>query len=137
MARACRTSSTQLGGLYPHGDTRRDRAYSIFYVGINIGAFFSPLVAGTLGETVGWHYGFASAGVGMAVGLVIYTFGLRDLPPERPRREPPRHAEASPRRALLGVALLFLRRRCSGAPTSNRATPSRYGRRVSPTAASI
>ena len=99
---------TQLGGLYPHGDRRRDRAYSIFYVGINIGAFFSPLVAGTLGETVGWHYGFASAGVGMAVGLVTYAFGLRDLPPERPRREPPRHAEASPRRALLGVALLFL-----------------------------
>ena len=83
---------TQLGGLYPHGDTRRDRAYSIFYVGINIGAFFSPLVAGTLGETVGWHYGFASAGVGMAVGLAIYAFGLRHLPPQRPRREPPRHA---------------------------------------------
>ncbi|MGC1859926.1 MAG: oligopeptide:H+ symporter, partial [Methylocystis sp.] len=70
---------TQLGGLYPHGDSRRDRAYSIFYVGINIGAFFSPLVAGTLGETIGWHYGFASAGVGMAVGLAIYAFGLPNL----------------------------------------------------------
>jgi len=99
---------TQLGGLYPPGDKRRDRAYSIFYVGINIGAFFSPLVAGTLGETVGWHYGFASAGVGMAVGLAIYLYALPNLPPERPRREAPRAAEASPRRALLGVALLFL-----------------------------
>ncbi len=99
---------TQVGGLYPAGDRRRDRAFSIFYVGINIGAFFSPLVAGTLGETVGWHYGFASAGVGMAAGLVIYAFGLKNLPPERPRGEAPRHLEASPRRALLGVALLFV-----------------------------
>jgi POT family proton-dependent oligopeptide transporter len=99
---------TQLGGLYPPGDKRRDRAFSIFYVGINIGAFFSPLVAGTLGETIGWHYGFASAGVGMAAGLAIYAFGLKNLPPERPRRETPPAGEASPRRALLGVALLFL-----------------------------
>jgi POT family proton-dependent oligopeptide transporter len=98
---------TQVGGLYAQGDRRRDRAFSIFYVGINIGAFFSPLVAGTLGETVGWHYGFASAGVGMAVGLAIYLFALPNLPPENPRREAPR-AQASPRRALLGVALLFL-----------------------------
>ena len=61
--------STQVGGLYPPGDHRRDRAYSIFYVGINVGAFLAPLVCGTLGEKAGWHYGFAAAGVGMLIGL--------------------------------------------------------------------
>ncbi len=72
--------STQLGSLYAHGDPRRDRAFSIFYVGINIGAFFSPLVCGTLGEEVGWHYGFAAAGVGMTIGLVIYLMATPTLP---------------------------------------------------------
>ena len=64
--------ATQVGGLYAPGDARRDRAYSIFYVGINVGAFFSPLVCGTLGEVWGWHYGFTSAGVGMGIELTIY-----------------------------------------------------------------
>ena len=66
--------STQVGWLYPPGDHRRDRAYSIFYVGINIGAFLAPLVCGTLGEKAGWHYGFAAAGVGMLIGLSIYLY---------------------------------------------------------------
>ncbi len=74
--------STQVGGLYPPGDRRRDRAFSIFYVGINIGAFFAPLFCGTLGEEAGWHYGFAAAGVGMVIGLCIYFYGLRHLPPD-------------------------------------------------------
>ena len=64
--------STQVGRLYAPGDRRRDRAFSIFYVGINLGAFLAPLVCGTLGEELGWHYGFAAAGVGMTTGLVIY-----------------------------------------------------------------
>ncbi|HUN94752.1 MAG TPA: peptide MFS transporter [Bradyrhizobium sp.] len=72
--------STQVGGLYAPGDHRRDRAYSIFYVGINIGAFLAPLVCGSLGEEVGWHYGFAAAGVGMCIGLAIYLFALPLLP---------------------------------------------------------
>jgi len=72
--------STQLGSLYAAGDPRRDRAFSIFYVGINIGAFFSPLICGTLGEEVGWHYGFAAAGVGMTIGLVIYLLATPTLP---------------------------------------------------------
>src|SRR5271154_5272224 len=72
--------STQVGGLYAPGDRRRDRAYSIFYVGINIGAFFSPLVCGTLGEEAGWHYGFTAAGVGMVIGLGIYLYALPHLP---------------------------------------------------------
>jgi POT family proton-dependent oligopeptide transporter len=54
---------TQVGGLYAPGDHRRDRAYSIFYVGINVGAFLAPLVCGTLAEQLGWHYGFLAAGV--------------------------------------------------------------------------
>jgi proton-dependent oligopeptide transporter, POT family len=74
--------STQVGNLYPAGDPRRDRAFSIFYVGINVGAFFSPLVCGTLGEVYGWHYGFGAAGVGMVVGLVIYLLGQRWLGPD-------------------------------------------------------
>ncbi len=72
--------STQLGALYAPGDHRRDRAFSIFYVGINLGAFLSPLVCGTLGEEWGWHYGFAAAGVGMTLGLVIYLMAAPALP---------------------------------------------------------
>ncbi len=71
--------STQVGGLYRQGDPRRDGAFTIFYMGINLGAFFSPLVCGTLGQTIGWHYGFGAAGVGMITGLVIYLWGQRYL----------------------------------------------------------
>jgi POT family proton-dependent oligopeptide transporter len=74
--------STQVGGLYAPGDPRRDRAYSVFYVGINLGAFLAPLVCGTLGEEVGWHYGFGAAGVGMLIGLATYLWGTRHLPPD-------------------------------------------------------
>ena len=72
--------STQVGSLYPPGDRRRDRAFSIFYVGINLGAFLAPLVCGTLGEELGWHYGFAAAGVGMTLGLIIYLLSTPHLP---------------------------------------------------------
>jgi proton-dependent oligopeptide transporter, POT family len=74
--------STQVGSLYAPDDRRRDRAFSIFYVGINLGAFLAPLVCGTLGETVGWHYGFAAAGVGMTLGLLIYLYAAPTLPPD-------------------------------------------------------
>ena len=78
--------STQVGALYRPGDLRRDRAYSIFYVGINIGGFAAPLVCGTLAVQYGFHYGFAAAGLGMLVSLVIYLCGARTLPAdERPR----------------------------------------------------
>jgi POT family proton-dependent oligopeptide transporter len=75
--------STQVGNLYKAGDARIDRAYSIFYVGINIGATLSPLICGTLGEKVGWHWGFFAAGVGVTLGLLVYLFALRTLPPDR------------------------------------------------------
>ncbi len=74
--------STQVGSLYEPGDPRRDRAFSIFYMGVNLGAFFSPLVCGTLGEVYGWHCGFGAAGVGMVVGLAIYLRGRRWLAPD-------------------------------------------------------
>jgi POT family proton-dependent oligopeptide transporter len=72
--------STQVGALYAPGDRRRDRAFSIFYVGINLGAFLAPLVCGTLGEDYGWHYGFGAAGVGMTLGLIIYLTATPTLP---------------------------------------------------------
>ena len=74
--------STQVGGLYPEGDSRRDQAFTIFYMGINLGAMLSPLVCGTLGQKVGWHYGFAAAGVGMVLGLILYLWGQKYLAKE-------------------------------------------------------
>ncbi len=76
--------STQVGNLYPKGDHRRDRAFMIFYVGINLGAFMSPFVCGTLGESknYGWAWGFGSAGVGLLVGLAIYLAGQGLLAPD-------------------------------------------------------
>ncbi|QUD90361.1 peptide MFS transporter [Phenylobacterium montanum] len=74
--------STQVGALYAEGDHRRAQAFQVFYMGINVGLIFAPLVCGTLGERVGWHWGFGAAGVGMLVGLAIYLSGRRWLPPE-------------------------------------------------------
>jgi POT family proton-dependent oligopeptide transporter len=72
--------STQVGNMYARGDSRRDRAFSIFYVGINIGGVLGPLICGTLGEDVAWRYGFIAAGAGLAGGLLIYLRGMRELP---------------------------------------------------------
>ena len=71
--------SVIVGALYPPGDTRRDAGFSIFYMGINLGAFVSPLICGYLGQRVNWHAGFACAGVGMLIGLVQYVYGARYL----------------------------------------------------------
>lgn len=64
--------STIVGGLYNEGDPRKDSAFTIFYMGINLGAFFSPLICGTLGEVYGWEYGFGMAGIGMVVGTLWF-----------------------------------------------------------------
>jgi len=74
--------STQVGNLYPPGDPRRDGAFTIFYMGINLGAFLTNLVCGTLAAVYGWHYGFGAAGVGMVLGLLIYLGGQRYLAPD-------------------------------------------------------
>jgi len=75
----------QVGSLYVDDDPRKAYAYSAYYMGINLGGFLAPLVCGTLGELYGWHWGFAAAGVGMAIGLVIYLTNLRLLPAELKR----------------------------------------------------
>jgi len=71
--------STLLGSLYREHDPRRDAGFTIFYIGVNTGAFLAPLVVGTLGEKVGWHYGFAAAGVGMLFGLGQFLYGQSKL----------------------------------------------------------
>lgn len=80
--------STFVGTLYESGDPRKDSGFTIFYMGINIGGFISPLLCGWLGQTYGWHYGFGLAGIGMLTGLLFFwsgikknVFGNRGLPP--------------------------------------------------------
>ena len=85
--------STLVGSLYRQGDSRRDAGFSIFYMGINLGAFIGPLIAGYLAQRVDWHLGFACAGFGMALGLLQYVVGKKRLQPalnrlsEKPREE--------------------------------------------------
>ncbi|CAN5631936.1 hypothetical protein BH23PLA1_BH23PLA1_10370 [soil metagenome] len=84
--------STMVGQLYPQQDTRRDSAYTIFYMGINLGAALAPLACGYLGEDqerFGWHYGFGLAGIGMVLGLLNFALfqqylGLGGYEPDRP-----------------------------------------------------
>ena len=70
--------STMVGRLYPEGDDRRDSGFTIFYMGINAGAFLAPLVCGWLGYEYGWHYGFGAAGIGMIAGLLVFMKGMND-----------------------------------------------------------
>ncbi len=67
--------SVIVGALYPRTDVRRDGAYTIFYIGINVGAALGTIVAGWLGETWGWAYGFGAAGIGMLLGLLVFMAG--------------------------------------------------------------
>lgn len=73
--------SVQVGDLYAENDKKRsDRAYTIFYMGINLGALFCNLVCATLAATMGWDWGFGAAGVGLCIGLLIYLWGRKYLP---------------------------------------------------------
>ncbi len=65
-------ASATVGDLYPESGARRDAGFSVFYMGINLGAFIAPLITGYLGERVGWHWGFGAAGVGMLIGLLLF-----------------------------------------------------------------
>ena len=65
--------SVMVGQLYPAEDARRDAGFTIFYMGINLGAFLAPIVCGALQVNFGWHYGFAAAGVGMTIGMIVYV----------------------------------------------------------------
>jgi POT family proton-dependent oligopeptide transporter len=71
--------STMVGGLYQKGDIRRDKGFTIFYIGINLGAFLSSLIVGYIGEVHGWHYGFGLAGIGMFLGLLVFVYGQKHL----------------------------------------------------------
>jgi POT family proton-dependent oligopeptide transporter len=81
--------ATQVGALYAAGDNRRADGFQIFYIGINGGVIFGPMITGALGQGVAWHYGFGAAGVAMVVSLLIYLSGLKHLP-----KDPPRVAKA-------------------------------------------
>jgi dipeptide/tripeptide permease len=80
-----RSETFQVGDLYSAEDLRRETAFQIYYGALNLGAFVAPLITGVLAQTYGWHYGFAFAGFGMLVGLVVYLSGGRDLPPDAVR----------------------------------------------------
>jgi len=71
--------STLLGRLYKNNDVRRDSGFSLFYIGINLGAFLAPLIVGYVGETINWHYGFAIAGLGMLAGLIQFYLGQNKI----------------------------------------------------------
>ena len=71
--------STVVGELYPEGGAARDAGFSVYYMGINIGAFLGPLLCGYFGEGINWHYGFSLAGFGMVLGLVQYKMGTKYL----------------------------------------------------------
>jgi POT family proton-dependent oligopeptide transporter len=95
--------STMVGDLYKPGDPRRDAGFSIFYMGINLGAFLAPLLCGALGQKVNWHYGFGLAGIGMTLGLLQYTiFGKSIRHVGLPPKERPIEPDA-PAQAPLGV----------------------------------
>lgn len=85
--------STMVGGLYKQGDARRDGGFTIFYMGINLGALISSLLCGWLGETYGWSYGFGAAGIGMLLGLATFIKGRRHLGYTGEPRDPQRLAE--------------------------------------------
>lgn len=71
--------STMVGGLYRPGDDRRDVGFTIFYIGINVGAFLASLIVGWVGVQYGWHYGFGLAGIGMLFGQAVYMYGQKYL----------------------------------------------------------
>lgn len=104
--------ASQVGALYKTGDNRRADAFQIYYLFINGGVIAAPLIAGTLGEVWGWHYGFGAAGVGMLIGLVIYLGGRKWLPPDEPAvrddGQSTAKAKLTRRETLAIIALLVL-----------------------------
>ena len=96
--------STMVGGLYARGDSKRDAGFTIFYIGINIGALAAPLLVGYVGEVYDWHLGFSLAGFGMILGQLVYVFG---------------------RNYLKGVGDLLLKSETQSAPHKTRAAIER------------
>lgn len=106
--------SAIVGDLYPEGGARRDAGFSIFYMGINVGAFFGQIVTGFLGEKFGWHFGFGAAGVGMLIGLTVFatrarkTLGSLGLEPSRDPDPVVQERKVRTIKLVLGVALAVL-----------------------------
>ncbi|GAA4264689.1 peptide MFS transporter [Frondihabitans peucedani] len=98
------TATSLVGTLYSEGDTRRDAGFSLYYLGINLGAFFGPILTGLLQSSVGFHFGFGLAAVGMAVGLVQYAVGRKNLPADS--RIIPNPLPRDPRRRMAVVAAI-------------------------------
>ncbi len=96
-------ATSVVGTLYAADDPRRDSGFSLFYLGINLGAFLGPLLTGLLQTTLGFHWGFGLAAVGMAFGLIQYSFGRRQLPDEA--RRVPNPLPRSRRPLVVGIAL--------------------------------
>jgi POT family proton-dependent oligopeptide transporter len=101
----------QVGELYGPGDARRDQAFQIYLIAINAGVIAAPLVVGTLGEKLGFHYGFAAAGIGMVIGLGVYLSGQRHLPQDGSRRRaaeaPAPPLTAADRRRVIAILALI------------------------------
>ena len=111
--------STMVGGLYPHGDVRRDKGFTIFYIGINIGAFLSALIVGGVAEIYGWHYGFGLAGIGMLLGQAVFMWGQKFLtgvgeatkdlnPEEAAAKAKPLTAVEWDRMKVMGISFLLI-----------------------------
>jgi POT family proton-dependent oligopeptide transporter len=101
-------ATSLVGSLYDEHDPRRDAGFSLFYMGINIGAFLGPLLTGLLQEEAGFHWGFAAAAVGMAIGLTQYALTRKNLPEETHHVANPLPAGRGVRYAGAGVAVVVL-----------------------------
>lgn len=111
--------STMVGGLYKAGDDRRDKGFTIFYIGINIGAFLSALIVGGVAEVYGWHYGFGLAGIGMVIGQAVFMWGnkylegigeaTKDLSPEEAEaKKRPLTSIEKDRMKVMGISFLLI-----------------------------
>jgi POT family proton-dependent oligopeptide transporter len=101
-------ATTIVGALYAAGDTRRDAGFSLFYLGINLGALIGPLLTGFLQTSLGFHYGFGAAAVGMFLGLLQYSLGRRHLPAVASRVANPLPPEHRGRVLAVGVGILIV-----------------------------
>lgn len=105
--------SALVGALYDRDDPRKDSGYSLYYMGINLGAFIAPLVCGTLAQRVGWHWGFGAAGVGMLFGVIQYTLtanrlGKAGQEPEKATQQAESGLSMGGALWLLGIGLIVL-----------------------------
>ena len=101
--------AAQVGQLYAPDDARRTRAFGVYLITLNIGALIAPLIIGTLGEKVDWHFGFGAAGIGMLIGLATYLLGRRHLPPDVIRaRGAAIELDGPQRKRVVAICLLLL-----------------------------